>query len=80
MPRLRKSLSLLIKAYQAGSAQVTFSDVLMTEQSLNTTGLTLGEAQRSLWLAIADLEGLMQLDVGEGWDCLSARHPGKGTD
>jgi cobalt-zinc-cadmium efflux system outer membrane protein len=69
LPRLQQSLALLLKAYQAGSAQVTFSDVLLTEQSLNTTRLTLAEARRSLWQAIADLQGLMQLDVGEEWGC-----------
>jgi cobalt-zinc-cadmium efflux system outer membrane protein len=69
LPRLQRSLRLLLEAYQAGSAQVTFSDVLLTEQSLNSTRLTLAEAHRSLWLAVADLQGLMQLDVGEEWDC-----------
>jgi cobalt-zinc-cadmium efflux system outer membrane protein len=69
LPRLQQSLALLLKAYQAGSAQVTFSDVLLTEQSLNTTRLTLAESRRSLWLAIADLQGLMQLDVGEEFGC-----------
>jgi cobalt-zinc-cadmium efflux system outer membrane protein len=69
LPRLQKSLTLLRKAYQAGSAQVAFSDVLLTQQNLNTTRLTLAEARRSLWQAVADLEGLMQLEVGEGWDC-----------
>jgi cobalt-zinc-cadmium efflux system outer membrane protein len=69
LPRLQSSLTLLLKAYQAGSAQVTFSDILVTEQSLNTTRLTLAEARRSLWQAIADLEGLMQLDVGEKFGC-----------
>jgi cobalt-zinc-cadmium efflux system outer membrane protein len=63
LPRLQQSLELLRKAYQAGSAQTTFSDLLLTEQNLNTTRLTLAEARRSLWQAIADLEGLMQLDV-----------------
>jgi cobalt-zinc-cadmium efflux system outer membrane protein len=65
LPRLQRSLGLLRQAYQAGSAQVTFSDVLLTEQNLNTTRLTLAEARRSLWLAVADLQGLMQLDVDE---------------
>jgi cobalt-zinc-cadmium efflux system outer membrane protein len=69
LPRLQKSLALLTRAYQAGSAQVTFSDVLLTEQSLNTTRLTLAEARRSLWLALADLQGLMQQDVAEEWNC-----------
>ena len=65
LPRLQESLELLRRAYQAGSAQVTFSDLLMTEQELNATRLTLAEARRSLWLAVADLEGLMQIDVGD---------------
>ncbi|HJZ93228.1 MAG TPA: TolC family protein [Gemmataceae bacterium] len=65
LPRLTKSLELLRSALAAGSGQVTFGDVLMTEQNLNATRLTLTEAKRSLWLAVADLEGLMQLDVGE---------------
>jgi cobalt-zinc-cadmium efflux system outer membrane protein len=67
IPRLRESLDLVLKAYQAGSAQVTFSDVLTTEQNLLTARVTLAEARRSLWQAVADLEGLMQLDVGEEW-------------
>jgi cobalt-zinc-cadmium efflux system outer membrane protein len=66
LPRLQRSLELLQKAYQAGSAEVTFSDVLMTERDLDTSRLTLAEARRSMWLAIADLQGLMQLDVDEG--------------
>jgi len=65
LPRLQSSEELLRKAYQAGSAQVTFSDLLTAEQSLSGTRLTLAEARRSMWLAIADLQGLMQLDVCE---------------
>jgi hypothetical protein len=38
----------------------------MTERDLNTSRLSLAEARRSLWLAIVDLQGLMQLDVNEG--------------
>jgi hypothetical protein len=51
---------------------VTFSDLFMTEQSLNSTRLTLADARRSLWQAIADLQGLMQLDVGEEGIALQA--------
>jgi cobalt-zinc-cadmium efflux system outer membrane protein len=65
LPPLVESLDLLRKGYQAGAAQITFADVLSAEQALLTTGLTLAEARRNLWLAITDLEGLMQLDVGE---------------
>jgi cobalt-zinc-cadmium efflux system outer membrane protein len=65
LPRLRDSLDLLLKGYQAGAAQVTFADVFQAEQDLNNARLTLAEARRTLWLAIADLEELMQLDLGE---------------
>ena len=59
-------------AYQAGSTQATFSDVLMSQQGLNGTRLTLAEARRSLWQALADLQGLMQIDLDEEWGCPSA--------
>lgn len=65
LPRLRESRDLLLKGYQAGSAQVTFADVIQAEQDLNSARLTLADARRNLWLAIADLEGLMQIDMGE---------------
>jgi cobalt-zinc-cadmium efflux system outer membrane protein len=63
-PRLAQSLDLLLKGYEAGGG-VAFGDVLMTEQSLIATRLTLAEARQNLWQAVADLEGLMQLDIGE---------------
>jgi cobalt-zinc-cadmium efflux system outer membrane protein len=71
LPRLQESLTLLRKAFEAGSAQVTFADVLTTEQNLLATQVTLAEARRSLWQAIADLQGLMQLDVAQGFSPLS---------
>jgi cobalt-zinc-cadmium efflux system outer membrane protein len=66
LPKLEEGLNLTLKAYQAGSAQVTFSDVLTAEQGLNSTRVTLAEARRTLWQAVADLQGLMQVDVDEG--------------
>jgi cobalt-zinc-cadmium efflux system outer membrane protein len=75
LPRLQRSLELLLKAYQAGSAQVTFADVLTTEQNINSTRLTFAEARRALWLAVADLEGLMQLDVDEALAMLAGAAP-----
>ena len=36
----------------------------MTEQSLITTRLTLAEARQTMWQDIADLQGLMQLEIG----------------
>jgi cobalt-zinc-cadmium efflux system outer membrane protein len=65
LPRLRKNLELLRQGYQAGAAQVSFSDILLAEESMNRTRLTLAEARRTLWLAVADVQGLMQLDLGE---------------
>src|SRR5262249_46004668 len=65
LPRLRESLDLLHKGYRAGSPQVTFADVLSAEQALFSARVTLAEARRALWLAVADLQGLMQLDLGE---------------
>ncbi|MFO0802831.1 MAG: TolC family protein [Gemmataceae bacterium] len=67
LPRLQESVDLTRKAYQAGSAQVTFADVLTTEQNLLTARVTLAEARRTVWQAVADLQGLMQLDVGNEW-------------
>jgi cobalt-zinc-cadmium efflux system outer membrane protein len=65
LPRLETSLDLLRKGYQAGAKEISFLDVLQAEQALVTARLTLAEARRSVWLAVADLQGLMQLDVGE---------------
>jgi cobalt-zinc-cadmium efflux system outer membrane protein len=74
LPRLRKNLELLHKGYQAGASQVAFSDVLLAEVALNTARLSLAEARRKLWLAIADLQGLMQLDLGEDAEVPASRH------
>jgi cobalt-zinc-cadmium efflux system outer membrane protein len=65
LPRLEQSLELLQKSYEAGGGGVTFTDVLTTEQSLIATRLTLAEARQNLWQAVADLEGLMQLDIDD---------------
>ena len=65
VPRLSNSVELMRKGYQAGGADVTFVDLLLAEQSLNTARLTLAEARRDWWLAIADLQNQMQLDLSE---------------
>jgi cobalt-zinc-cadmium efflux system outer membrane protein len=65
LPLLRQNLSLLRRGYQAGSTQVTFADVLLAEQTLNDTRLRLAAVRQELWRAVADLEGLMQLDLQE---------------
>jgi cobalt-zinc-cadmium efflux system outer membrane protein len=65
VPRLQESVDLLVKSYQAGAAQTTFADVLSADQALYAARLTLAETRQALWLAIADLQGLMQLDLEE---------------
>jgi cobalt-zinc-cadmium efflux system outer membrane protein len=65
VPRLKESVDLLNKSYQAGAAQTTFADVLSANQALDAARLALAERRQALWLAIADLQGLMHLDVDE---------------
>jgi outer membrane protein, heavy metal efflux system len=65
LPRLTESLELVRKGYQAGAREITFADVLLAEQNLNDARLKLAQTRRDLWRALADLQGLMQLDVGD---------------
>jgi cobalt-zinc-cadmium efflux system outer membrane protein len=65
LPRVRQSVQLIQEGYNKGVAQYTFADVLSAEQSLNDTELRVAQTRRDLWRAIADLQGLMQLDLGE---------------
>jgi cobalt-zinc-cadmium efflux system outer membrane protein len=66
VPRLEVSLQQLHKGYyQLGAPQATFADLLQAEQGLLSASLTLAEARRTLWLAIADLQGLMELDMDD---------------
>lgn len=67
LPRVEESLDLLRKNYALGGGGVAFSDVLMTEQSVLTTRLTIAETRQSLWGAIADLQAFMQLDLEDDW-------------
>jgi cobalt-zinc-cadmium efflux system outer membrane protein len=65
VPQLKESVDLLRRSYQAGALQTTFADVLSAEQALYAARLSLVERQQAMWQAIADLQGLMQLDVNE---------------
>jgi cobalt-zinc-cadmium efflux system outer membrane protein len=65
VPQLEESVDLLRRSYQAGAAQTTFTDVLSAEQALYSARLTLAERRQAMWLAVADLQGLMQLDIDE---------------
>jgi outer membrane protein TolC len=66
VPRLREALRLVRQGYQAGDPSQTFADVQLAVEALNDARLRLVEARRELWEAVADLQGLMQLDLGEG--------------
>jgi cobalt-zinc-cadmium efflux system outer membrane protein len=63
-PLLEKSLNLVREGYKT-NRETTVSDVLLAEEALNDNRLRTQEVRRDLWRAVADLEGLMQLDVGE---------------
>jgi cobalt-zinc-cadmium efflux system outer membrane protein len=65
VPALAESLALVRQGYRTGGLQIPFADVLLAVQSLNEARLRLAEAQRQLGRAIADLQGLMQLEIGE---------------
>jgi cobalt-zinc-cadmium efflux system outer membrane protein len=65
IPRLEESARLVRESYEGKVAQITFADVLLAEQALNEALLHREEARRELWRAVADLQGLMQLDIGE---------------
>ncbi|MBI1917989.1 MAG: TolC family protein [Planctomycetes bacterium] len=65
VPGLEKNLKGVRAAYEAGSTKVSFADILLAEQNLNNAKLRLADIYRELWRAVADLEGLMQLDLDE---------------
>ena len=65
LPVLEKSLQGVRQEYEAGAPRVTFADVLLATQNLNAAKLRRADVRRELWRAVADLEGLMQLDVDE---------------
>jgi cobalt-zinc-cadmium efflux system outer membrane protein len=65
LPRLEESLDLVRKGYQAGAKDLSFADVELAVEALNEARLRIAEARRELWRAVADLQGLMQLDLCE---------------
>ncbi len=65
IPRLQESLALIQDGFAHGAAQLTFADILLAQQNLQEGRLKLSEARRELGRANADLQGLMQLDLGE---------------
>jgi cobalt-zinc-cadmium efflux system outer membrane protein len=65
LPGLRESLRQVRQVYEAGKNPEGFVDIQTAAETLNEARLTLAEGRRSLWEAVADLEGLMEIDVGE---------------
>jgi cobalt-zinc-cadmium efflux system outer membrane protein len=65
LPQLAETLRLVRQGYEAGAKDISFADTLLAQQALNEAQLRLAEARRELWRAVADLEGLMQLDLGQ---------------
>jgi cobalt-zinc-cadmium efflux system outer membrane protein len=65
LPRLEETLQLVRAGFQVGRAGLTFLDVQDAVKSLNDEKLKLVEVHRELWRAVADLQGLMQLDLNE---------------
>ena len=64
LPKLEENLRLIREGYQKGVG-VSFADVQLAIESLNDVRLRLAENKRELYRAVADLQGLMQLDIGE---------------
>jgi cobalt-zinc-cadmium efflux system outer membrane protein len=65
LPRLEETLKLVREGFLVGRAGLTFLDVQDAVKSLNDEKLKLVEVRRELWRAVADLQGLMQLDLNE---------------
>jgi cobalt-zinc-cadmium efflux system outer membrane protein len=73
VPRLEETLKLVREGFQVGRAGLTFLDVQDAVRSLSDERLRLAEVRRELWRAIADLQGLMQLDLQEEFaPCVTA--------
>jgi cobalt-zinc-cadmium efflux system outer membrane protein len=66
VPKLEQNLKLVRSGfYEAGAKDLTFLDVQTAVQTLAEARARLADAHRELWKAVADLEGLMQLELGE---------------
>jgi hypothetical protein len=65
LPRLEESEARVRAAYKAGAKDITLADLQLAIESINDGRIRLAEARRELWRAVADLEGLMQLDLGQ---------------
>jgi len=77
LPPLAESLEAVRRGYQTAAAGISFADVLLAQQTLGEARLRLAEAWRDLGQAKADLEGLMQLAVGDKLDpgsCVDFSH------
>jgi cobalt-zinc-cadmium efflux system outer membrane protein len=71
IPGLEECLRLVRKRYEVGKTPEGFVDITTAVETLNEAKLLRAEARRSVWDAVTDLEGLMQIPVSE--DQCSAR-------
>jgi cobalt-zinc-cadmium efflux system outer membrane protein len=66
LPKLEETLKLVREGFDRGTAkELTFLDVQVAVQAVYEARQRLTEARRELWRAVADLQGLMQLDLDE---------------
>lgn len=65
LPGLEESLRQLAATYEAGKNPEGFVDIQTAAETLNEARATRAEARRTLWEAVSDLQGLMQLGPGE---------------
>jgi cobalt-zinc-cadmium efflux system outer membrane protein len=65
LPRQVETLRLVRQGYQVSAAGLTFADVLLAEQAVHETRIRQADLSRELWRAVADLQGLMQLDLAD---------------
>lgn len=63
LPKLEETLELVRAGYQVGARDISFLDVQVAVEAVNDARTRLAETRRELWRAVADLQGLMQLDL-----------------
>ena len=65
--------SIITQTGEPSPGKLIIAGHVIAESALYAARLTLAETRQALWLAIADLQGLMQLDVDE--DLTGVRGP-----
>jgi cobalt-zinc-cadmium efflux system outer membrane protein len=65
LPGLDESFRLIRETYEGGNNPEGFVDLQTAAETINEARIIWAEARQTLWEAIVDLQGLMQLDLGE---------------